>query len=322
MIGQRFVLETLKQRAKKNQGRREFLRKTGGLAMGMAGGMVLSACGGSVENALGQSGPTDAEILNFALNLEYLEASFYQYAANGMGLSQSMLTGTGTQGAITGGTQVNFTDPLVSAYAQEIANDETKHVNFLRTALGTSAVACPAIDVGGTSPTGAFSLAAQAAGLVPAGTAFNPYESDVNFLLAAFLFEDVGVTAYAGASPLISNKTYLQAAAEILAVEAYHAGLIRTVLYTKGAAMPDILTDANAISSARNALNGSIGNDEGITGATTAVANIVPDDSNGLVYSRSYGQVLNIVYLNATAVTEGGFFPSGVNGTLVMSAAS
>jgi hypothetical protein len=320
MLGQRLILDSLQKRAKMGQERRQFLRKTGGLAMGMAGGMILSACGNSVENALGQSGPTDEEILNFALNLEYLEASFYQYAANGMALPQSMLSGTGTQGAITGGTQVNFVNPTVSAYAQEIANDEMEHVNFLRTALGSAAVACPAIDVDGTNPSGAFSAAAQAAGLVPAGTAFDPYASDENFLLAAFIFEDVGVTAYAGASPLLSNKTYLQAAANILGVEAYHAGLIRSTLYSMGVAMPALLTDANAISTARNSLNGSIGNDQGITGKSATVANIVPVDANGQVYDRSYGQVLNIVYLSPNAVSQGGFFPSGVNGTLVMSA--
>ena len=77
------------------------------------------------------------------------------------------------------------------------------------------------------------------------------YANEDNFLRGAFLFEDVGVTAFKGAAPLISNKTYLDAAAGILAVEAYHAANIRTVLYDRGGA-----EDANAISRARGSLDG------------------------------------------------------------------
>ena len=104
-----------------------------------------------------QSAPSDADILNFALQLEYIEAQFYSYAANGVGLDGSLLTGTGTQGAATGARQVNFTDPAVRAYAKEIAQDELAHVNFLRSTLGSAAVGQPTIDVGIT-PTGAFSV--------------------------------------------------------------------------------------------------------------------------------------------------------------------
>jgi hypothetical protein len=51
-------------------------------------------------------------------------------------------------------------------------------------------------------------------------------------------------------------------------------------------------------------------------------SNIFPSDADGLAFSRSPGQVLNIVYLNRMAVTAGGFFPNGVNGTLRTSAAN
>ncbi|ESQ79765.1 hypothetical protein AEYBE204_07935 [Asticcacaulis sp. YBE204] len=287
----------------------------------MTGAAAFAAGAAAIpQMAAAQSTITDVDVLNFALNLEYLEAQFYSYAATGAGLPNSMLTGTGTQGAVIGGRKVNFTDPVVAAYAKEIAADEIAHVQFLRTALGAGAVASPAIDVG-ASATGAFSAAARAAGLVGPGVAFDPYANDENFLLGAFIFEDVGVTAYKGASPIVQSKAYLEAAAGLLAAEAYHAGLVRTVLYGKGIDTPALIASADKISNARDSLDGASDIDQGLTG-TGGASNVVPLDANGIAYSRSPGQVLNIVYLNNLAIGRGGFFPNGVNGSINMSAAN
>jgi hypothetical protein len=328
------MMELLEKRAVKREERRNFFRKSAGFLAGAAAtGTLLAGCGND-SNAgatpVNGSAQQDLDVLNFALNLEYLEANFYLFATTGSGIPSAMQTGTGTQGAVTGGAMVDFMgDTLTQQYANEIAGDEIAHVTFLRTTLGSSAVAQPAINISGTDPNGAFSKAAQAAGLVAAGTAFNPYADPVSFLYGAFIFEDVGVTAYKGASPLISNPTYLEAAAGILAVEAYHAGLVRTVLYGKGLATPSILTNVDAISNARDSLDGSTDDDQGISpsqgqhpgsGATTQ-SNIVPTDANGIAYSRTAGQVLNVVYLNKASVTSGGFFPAGLNGNLKTSTA-
>ena len=319
------ILTLLERSEQRRSERRRFLKAAGAATAATAGLAALSACGG-------EAGPTpaptatsttlgDADVLNFALNLEYLEASFYSFAVNGQGLTQAAISGTGTQGTVTGGRQVNFTDPVVQQYAREIAQDEVNHVLFLRQVLAGSAVALPSINIDGGA-TGAFTAAARAAGVVSATGTFDPYASDENFLLGAFIFEDVGVTAYKGASPLIGNKTYLEAAAGILAVEAYHAGLVRTLLYTKGmSTTPSLITNAGLISDARDSLDGSSDDDQGIA-MSGGASNIVPTDPNGITYSRSTGQVLNVVYLNKTAVSAGGFFPAGVNGTIKTSAAS
>jgi len=321
------ILNSLKKNAiSREQGRserRNFLRSAGGFAAGAAGTLALTACGGNLSHAGAQttttSGPSDEDILNFALNLEYLEAQFYSYAATGLGLPLSMLSGTGTQGAVKAGQKANLTNPAVIAYANEIAKDESNHVAFLRSQLTSAAVAQPAIDIS-VSATSAFSLAAVAAGVIPQGGTFNPYADDESFLLGAYIFEDVGVTAYHGAAGLISSKTYLEAAAGILAVEAYHAGLIRSSLYAMGIASPapaiNPYTATTGISNARSKLDGTNNDDQGIQGSSSTISNIVDADSNSLAYSRTTAQVLNIVYLNAAAVTMGGFFPSGVNGNI------
>lgn len=311
------IIDTFDARAQRRESRRDFF-KAFSTASAIAGGFGLTA-----KNAAAQAAPSDGDVLNFALNLEYLEAQFY-LAAVGSSLAVTSLSGSGTQGAATGGRAVAFTDPVVAQYAREIAADERAHVEFLRSAIGNTAVAQPTIDIGIASD-GAFSTAARAAGLVGPGQSFDPYSSDENFLLAAFIFEDVGVTAYKGASPLVANKVFLEAAAGILAVEAYHAALVRTTLYAKGLTTPSLIDATEAISNARDSLDGGTDIDQGIrangSGLTTT-SNIAPLDADGLAYSRSAAQTLNIVYLNKAAVTGGGFFPNGVNGTLRLSAAN
>ena len=315
--------------------RRNFLRYAGGAAASAGALSLLAACGGDGDNSSTPSPTptattptvgTDADVLNFALNLEYLEASFYSFAAFGHGLSSSIISGVGALGTVTGGAAVNFQDPIVAQYAREIANDEIAHVNFLRTILGSSAVAMPAINIGGDA-TGAFTAVARAARVVGETDVFNPYANDINFLLGAYLFEDVGVSAYKGAAPLLVNKVFLEAAAGILATEGYHAGLIRSVLYRKGidpaetlAGAATAINNAQLLSDARDGLDGTSNLDEGIGDAATA--NVVPADTNGVAFGRSTGQVLNIVYFNRAAVASGGFFPNGINGNIRTSAAS
>ena len=191
--------------------------------------------------------------------------------------------------------------PKILNYAKEIANDEENHVKLLRTVLGSAKVARPAINLD-TS----FTAAARAAGLVKSNQKFNPFADDTSFLLAAFIFEDVGVTAYKGAARLIKNPDVLEAAAGLLAVEAYHAGAIRTLLVSNG-----LFDAADAISDVRDGADGKSNIDQGV--GTAKKYNIVPTDSNGLTFSRSTGQVLNVVYLGekASAVS---FFPNRLNG--------
>ncbi|MGI8943828.1 MAG: ferritin-like domain-containing protein [Qipengyuania sp.] len=308
------ALTALEERAGRRAARRDFFKT---MALITTTG---AAAGGIGSAAHAQAAPSDVDILNFALNLEYLEAQFYFHAVFGEGLPSSLLGGTGNQGGVTGGRKVNFSDRVVELYAREIAGDERAHVEFLRSALGSAAVAQPALDIS-ANPDGAFSAAARAAGLIGPGQSFDPYANDENFLLGAFIFEDVGVTAFKGAAPLITNKTFLEAAAGILAVEAYHAGVIRTTLYRKGLQAPALIDATEKISDARDSLDGPQDKDQGIRMIGDA-SNIVPLDQNGLAFSRTAGQVLNIVYLTKMAAGQGGFFPAGVNGNIRMSDAN
>ena len=334
MIDSDLLLHALDASERRRSERRAFLRSASTATLAVGGSALLAACGGGTPTPTSTVTPTpspsstavlqDQDTLNFALNLEYLEAQFYSYAVTGAGIPAVLLANgngnTTVQGSVTGGRQVTFTDPVVQQYAREIAADEIAHVALLRSALGAAAVAQPALNIDG-SATGAFTALARAAGIVSSTGTFDPYLNDENFLLGAYIFEDVGVTAYKGAAAQINTALLIDAAAGILATEAYHAGLIRTVLYSKGLTTPSLRTNAGLISDARDSLDGTTDLDQGIVGDAT-MSNLVPTDSNGLIFGRTAGQVLNIVYLNRNAVVGGGVCPHGFNGNIRTSAAS
>ena len=273
-------------------------------SLGMLGvGAALGAC---APIAIAQMPDIDVDVLNFALNLEYLEAEFYLQAAFGRSLNAA---DTGGGPAPIGGRKVTFATPAIQAYAEEIALDEEAHVKFLRAALGSKAVARPQLDIGP-----AFAAAANAAFATTLTPAFDPYANELFFLHGAFIFEDVGVTAYKGAARLITNKDFLEAAAGILGVEAYHAGEIRTLLYQQKDTMTPynvtVETIVQKISDLRASVGG--GKDQGLV--VGGKANILPTDANSIAFSRSTAEVLAIVYLGGTG--KGGFFPNGLNGTI------
>ena len=293
-------------------GRRAFLQGMGVGAAGLAtAGLVASATPAAATASV------DVQILTFALNLEYLESEFYLRAAFGTGLG--VADRGGNPGTVTGGTKVTFQSAVNAAYAVELANEELAHVQFLRAAIAGAGVVPasePNIDL-----VNSFNTAAIGAGL--AKTSFNPFTGmldgsfigDLGFLLASYIFEDVGVTAYHGALTSISNKTYLDKASGIMATEAYHAGIVRTALFAQ---YPTIAPNATQmISYLRQTLTGAVGtpsqgNDHGV--GTTSAPTIFDGDGNAIAWDRTTAQVLNVVYGNTSGgATPGLFFPSGIS---------
>lgn len=285
-----------------NVSRRNVLKTLGGLGVAAA----LPGCArvaSAISTAGGEIGldVSDQDIFNFALNLESLETEYYLRGTTGMGMSDA--DGGPNPGSVQGGHMVPWQNQDLREFMEEVAQNELAHVRFYRRVLGSNAVSRPAIDLT------AFAAAAKAAGL---GDNFDPFASEMNFYLGGMLMEDVGVTAYHGAAPLLTSKSNLDAAAGILGTEAYHMGMVRSTLYRMGTTARNA---ANAISDARDRLDGPTDDDQGIV--LNGRANIEPTDADAKVFARTPQQVLRIVYLNpASGVNGGGLFPNGMNGKL------
>lgn len=324
---------------KKALSRRSFMAGAGSVAAAS----VVAGCSddGTVTLPVTSTSYTDNDILNFALNLEYLEAEFYLHAATGSGLPAALIGSSPGTVTVPAVTKVPVT---AGSYQQNIINElaytEQEHVQTLRTALGSAAVSRPAIDLTNGFASGATAANAQTSTLPAIPGSFSPFADFDSFVVGGFLFEDVGVTAYNGAAPLISTAGItaglLAAAAGIMAVEAYHGGMLRSYLIgqsiVKGSTSYPYAQYANRLELVRSALGG--GRETALAGYSTAASTtttvttstVVPADTNALAYARTTDQVLHIVYGTfsptagstavAAGVSQGGFFPSGVNGNI------
>ena len=321
-----------------------FARAIGAAAIG---GAVVSAGRAAAQTATPTPTPTPSstatssvgsiDYLNVALNVLYLKANFYAFATTGSAVASTLQTGlttAGAQGAATGGRAANFDDALVGLFANEIAADAVANLTFLRTYLGTAAVAQPAIDL---SVSGAWSTAMRGAGVIGGGATFDPYANANNFLLAAFLLADFPVGIYKSVGPVSGSVTILEALGGLVGTESYHSATIRATIFRKGRENPalGLIENSEKISAYRDTLDGAPtealvtgyapDDDQGVTPSTNAagqlVSNIVPTNANGLAYSRTQDRIANIVYLATGAVTSGGFFPAGMNGSLKTGAA-
>ena len=255
--------------------RRHFLA---GIAAVSAG--ALAGCSSDGPVVLPTVTPSVVDVLNFALNLEYLEASFYLFVTTGSGLSATdMGTGAGTA---TGGAQVAFTSPIVASAASQLAKDELSHVEFLRstiTAVGGTPVSMPNLN------------------LAAGGTV----NSDATFLAAARQLEGVGTSAYIGGSAyLATSTTALTYAAQILHLEAQHEGLLRKLCIDLGVTSPAADTQDLPPTAAQ------VFNTNPTTGLT-------PARTTSQVLQIVYAAP------GATGVSAGGFFPNGLNGAIITS---
>ena len=274
--------------------RRNFMAALG-MTGAAAGAALLSGCTSStVAVSTTTVAPGESDVLNFALNLEYLEATFYSYITQGADLPASVTAGSG---AITGApAKLTFATQQITDQLNEIYFDELNHVIALRTLLASAAVPRPAINL---AAAGTISTAAIA-------------------LSIARQFEDVGATAYAGALTLLTSSS-LNYAIQILAVEGFHAGALRlvsiqnSISYSQADSLDVKPFDPGSAAAAAAGPTAS-----GAFFATAGAASASSSTPAGFAFTRTTSQVLQILYGTAGVIgtTKGGFFPNGLNGLI------
>jgi hypothetical protein len=265
-------------------------------AMGAAAaavGLLSSTPSARAQTTPAAAAATVLDVLNFALNLEYLEANLYISVSG----SAPLPTGDGAGAKITGLPGKLNLDAQTLATAQNLAADEMHHIELLRAIifeLGGTPVSQPVIDY---SLGGKMSITTQA-----------------QFLAVARQFTAVGNSAYAGgAQYLVSNPFILTGAGQILGAEAQHLGGLNVLCALQGVLSPTLDTLDYPPVPPNTFFT--------LTPTNTTIA---PTAGPALGPIRTTAQVLGIVYGVTTAttttpptgITSGGFFPQGVNGVI------
>ncbi|XP_058783767.1 desiccation-related protein PCC13-62-like [Vicia villosa] len=265
---------------------------------------------------------SDVDLLEFALNLEYLEAEFFLYGATGRGLD--VFAPQLAQGGPPpiGGRMASL-DPFTKDIITQFGLQEIGHLRVIKSVV--KGFPRPLLNISKES----FAKVMDDAFGKPLRPPFDAYANSINYLLASYVIPYVGLTGYVGASPNLQDPKFKKLVASLLGVEAWQDAVIRTLLYErrKSRVFPYTITVeefTNRISMLRNKLGNDGIKDEGLVvpikqGAEgKSSGNILVGDEYSNSYPRTPVEILRIGY-GGNESAPGGFYPKGANGNIAKS---
>ncbi|KAF9622835.1 hypothetical protein IFM89_034070 [Coptis chinensis] len=264
----------------------------------------------------------DVDLLQFALNMEYLEAEFFLFGALGYGLDIVAPDLVDSGYPPVGGEKANL-QWFVRDLVVQLAYQQIGHLRAIRRLVG--AFPRPLMDLSATH----FARLMDTAMGIEMQPPFNPYLNDINFLLASYLFPYLSLTSYVGTNSLFNGIAIKRLLAGLVAVEAGQDAMIRTFLYER-ALQPlhpytyNVAEITERLSAFRDQLGGLKSNkDEGVIVASrersngmSTLGNVINADKNSISFARAPWEILRILYGTGSASKPGGFFPIGANGTI------
>ncbi|GAB2294223.1 ER membrane complex subunit 6 [Dionaea muscipula] len=264
---------------------------------------------------------SDVDLLEFPLNLEYLEAEFFLWGSLGCGLDKVQPNLT-MGGPPPFAARIANLDPFTKDVIYQFALQEIGHLRAIQSRV--KGFPRPLLNL---SAAHFASIMDEAFGQ-PLRPPFDPYANSLNYLLASYVIPYVGLTGYVGANPNLQASASRRLVAGLLAVESGQDAVIRALLYRRAAqkVTPYGITVAeftNRISKLRNELgHHGVVKDEGLV--VTPVqgpegrsrGNVLAGDEFSLGYARSPEEILRIVYSSGDEHVPGGFFPKGAKGRI------
>ncbi|GAU48262.1 hypothetical protein TSUD_405080 [Trifolium subterraneum] len=225
----------------------------------------------------------DVHLLEFSLNLEYLEAEFFLFGAFGNGLNgiAPELTDGGSPPIVAKVAKLrdNVTGEIIAQFGLQ----EVGHLRAIKSTVKRFSRLL--LDLSKSS----FAKLMDKAFGRPPHPPFDPYANDINFLLASYLIPYVRLTGYVGVNPLLQNPTSRQLVAGLLGVESGQDAVIRTLLYERRALKVKPYGQATSL--------------------------LVRDEFS-LSFPRTPEEILRIIYGSGHESVPGGFYPKGGNGLI------
>ncbi|CAN0881896.1 Desiccation-related protein PCC13-62 [Linum grandiflorum] len=267
---------------------------------------------------------SDVDLVEFPLNLEYLEAEFFLYGALGHGLDVYAPSLAAGGPPSIGGRKAHL-DPVTQDIIEQFAWQEVGHLRAIKSKV--RGFPRPQLDISAAS----FAKVINSAFGRPLSPPFDPYANSINYLIASYIIPYVGLTGYVGANPKLQAPASRKLVAGLLAVESGQDAVIRGLLYERAMKKVDpynitVAEFTNKISVLRNKLGKEGVKDEGLLvpkyfGAERKVrGNVLAGDELSLGYGRTPEQILRIVYGGAgNESSPGGFFPKGASGRIATS---